>query len=516
VSKSGKIRRERRIVHAASAVIDIGSNTVRLVIYEGSPRAPRVVWNEKVAARLGRDLSITGLIPDEASDEAICALARFALLIEDLDIEDVQTVATAAARDASNGAEFLAKVADLGLEPRLLSGEDEAETAAMGAIGAFPGAHGVVADLGGGSLELVSIAEGTSHQATSLPLGTLRLPALRAGSNKKFDKAVRSEIAGAGWAAAHPGPLYMVGGTWRAFAAYAMRRRDFALTDPHGYRLDIATADELAAEAMSASPEELAEMSGISAMRAGYLPDAAAMLRPLLEELQPDELIFSSWGLREGLLFARLDELQRTKDPLLAGVADFAEMHGASITHAAMLAAWSVELADGRSRSGGRSGARSGERNQGNERLRLASAQLAAALHRVEPNLRYNHALEWALDKRWIGCDPRDRAMICGALIGSMGRSAIPDRLRSLADDDELREAVTWGLGFKLARRLGAASRVSMLSSALIRKKRRLILRLDPSRAPLGNYPVTKDLEVLANFLELEPKVKIGTIEPED
>ncbi len=179
-------------------------------------------------------------------------------------------------------------------------------------------------------------------------------------------------------------------------------------------------------------------------------------------------------------------------------------MHGASITHAAMLAAWSVELADGKGRS------------RGNERLRLASAQLAAALHRVEPNLRYNHALEWALDKRWIGCDARSRAMLCAALIGSMGRTAIPDRLRSLATDDDLREAVTWGLGFKLARRLGAASRVSMISSALIRKKRRLILRLDPSRAPLGNYPVTKDLEILANFLALEPKVKIGEIEPED
>ena len=504
MSKSGKTRRERRIVHAPSAVIDIGSNTVRLVIYEGSPRAPRVVWNEKVAARLGRDLSTTGEIPDAASDEAICALARFALLIEDLDIGDVQTVATAAARDASNGAEFLAKVADLGLEPRLLSGEDEAEAAALSTIGAFPGAHGVVADLGGGSLELVSVAEGASHDATSLPLGTLRLPALRAGSDKKFDKAVRGELGQAGWAAAHPGPLYMVGGTWRAFAAYAMRKRDFPLTDPHGFMLDTETADRLAAEAMGASPEKLAEMSGITSMRAGYLPDAAAMLRPLLDELQPEGLIFSSWGLREGLLFSRLDELQRTKDPLLAGVADFAEMHGASITHAAMLAAWSVELADGKGRS------------RGNERLRLASAQLAAALHRVEPNLRYNHALEWALDKRWIGCDARARAMICAALIGSMGRSAIPDRLRSLASDDDLREAVTWGLGFKLARRLGAASRVSMISSALIRKKRRLILRLDPSRAALGNYPVTKDLEILANFLELEAKVKIGTVEPED
>ena len=154
-----------RLVKPPRAVIDIGSNTVRLVIYEGSRRAPETVWNEKVAARLGRDISTTGRIPQEAEDEALAALARYALIIQDLGIDDVQAVATAAARDAKNGQEFLAKVAALGLEPRLLSGEEEACISANGALGAFPGAHGVVADLGGGSLELVSIHSNECHQA---------------------------------------------------------------------------------------------------------------------------------------------------------------------------------------------------------------------------------------------------------------------------------------------------------------------------------------------------------------
>ena len=142
MSEAFGTRREKRIVHLPRAVIDIGSNTVRMVIYEGSPRAPRTVWNEKVAARLGRDLSETGRIPEEASDEALGALARYARILDDLGVTDIQTVATAAARDAENGPEFLAAVAALGLEPRLLTGEEEARISATGAIGAFPRSTG--------------------------------------------------------------------------------------------------------------------------------------------------------------------------------------------------------------------------------------------------------------------------------------------------------------------------------------------------------------------------------------
>ena len=156
MNKSRSAKWQRRLIQPPRAVIDIGSNTVRMVIYEGTARAPEVVWNEKVSARLGRDLADSGAIPEEAAEEALAALARYALILHDLGVEDVQTVATAAARDATNGNEFLARVAALGLEPRLLSGEEEATASAMGALGAFPGARGVVADLGGGSLDALA------------------------------------------------------------------------------------------------------------------------------------------------------------------------------------------------------------------------------------------------------------------------------------------------------------------------------------------------------------------------
>jgi exopolyphosphatase/guanosine-5'-triphosphate,3'-diphosphate pyrophosphatase len=269
------------------AVIDIGSNTVRLVVYSGSARAPDVWFNERVVARLGRDLAATGAMPDKATDYSLAALARYAAIIEDLDVADVQTVATAAVRDASNGPAFLERVSALGLKPRLLSGEEEARGSAFGVIGAFPGARGTVADLGGGSLELVMIEGGGCHDGASLPLGTLRLPALREEQAAEFRKAVKKEMAKAGWAAAHPGPLYMVGGTWRALAVYAMRDCDYPLSDPHGFCLDVEEADRIAKRVGQADPAKLAAIPGIAASRGARQPDAAPMLRPMLAALQP-------------------------------------------------------------------------------------------------------------------------------------------------------------------------------------------------------------------------------------
>nr|WP_247713603.1 Ppx/GppA family phosphatase [Qipengyuania sphaerica] len=483
------------MIHPPRAVIDIGSNTVRLVIYEGTGRAPETVWNEKVAARLGRDLSETGRIPEEAAEEALAGLARYQILVSDRGIEDVQTVATAAARDAENGAEFLARVAALGLEPRLLSGEEEACASAFGAIGAFPGAEGIIADLGGGSLELVSIGNGDCRDAVSLPFGTLRLPAMRE-AEKELTSTVHDALSKVGWLHSHPGPLYMIGGTWRALAHYAMVEADYPLTDPHGFELSIEDTRAHASKLVEAKPDDLVKISGITPMRASYLPDAAAMLLPMLDCLRPDHLVFSSWGIREGLLYSRLTDLQRGLDPLLSGVHAFAEPRDAPVVDATRVAGWTVDLANG-----------AGKRN---ERLRLAAAQLAAALQRVEPNLRINHATEWAIDKRWIDCSPRDRAMICAALFGSLGRTEVPAKLRMLADDDDLREGITWGLGFRLARRLGAGSRKALGNSRLRLKKKSLILYLDESRAPLATWPLTRDLEILAEWLERKPKIKIG------
>lgn len=472
------------------AVIDIGSNTVRLVVYSGPQRAPAVWLNEKVTPRLGRDLATTGRIPDEAIEIALRGLARFACILKDIEVTDVSTVATAAVRDARNGPKFASQVRALGLDIDVLSGEEEAITSAYGVIGAFPGAEGVVADLGGGSLELVAIAEGKSSHGVSLPLGTLRLPRLREKGTKAFNKAVKSELTRADWANAHAGPLYMVGGTWRAMANFAMHRADYPLTDPQAYRMTPAEADKIAKKLSRMDPDELSSIGGISSSRADGLPDAAAMLRPVLAALEPEALVFSAWGLREGVLYRGLSPGARQLDPLLAAVSHFTEPRGASATAAMQIAAWTSDASSGA--------------GNGSERVRLAAIMLSLAQWRLEPNMRLNHSIDWALHKRWLGLDHKGRAMIAAALRAANGKPEPTADLQALASDEALHEAASWGLAFRLCRRIGAGSKLSLLSSKLTREDDVLRLWLEPGRAQLVSEQVETELARLAAWLGCE------------
>ena len=156
-------------------IIDIGSNSVRFVASGGSPRVPSTLFNEKIVAALGRSLPIDNRIDDEAAARALSALGRYRQLAKDMGLKRLHVVATAAVRDASNGAEFLKAVHALGLKPRLLPGSEEAELSGLGVISDIPRANGVVADLGGGSLELIGVARGGAGEGVSLPLGVLRV-----------------------------------------------------------------------------------------------------------------------------------------------------------------------------------------------------------------------------------------------------------------------------------------------------------------------------------------------------
>ncbi|MCB2067456.1 MAG: hypothetical protein KDE15_12550 [Erythrobacter sp.] len=360
---SRKRRQEREGVfsghRAQRAIIDIGSNTVRLVIYGGSARAPTVLFNEKMLARLGRDISTKGTLADEAVELALRGLRRFSVLLQDHDITDVEVVATAAVRDASNGPDFLAQVRAIGFDPRLLSGEEEAATSAIGVIGAFPGAEGVVADLGGGSLEFTRIGNGMCETGTSLPLGTLRLHEWRETKPSAMRKSIGKLLDKEGWGGGIDAPLYLVGGTWRAMAVYAMQQRGYPLTDPHGFELTAKEAVKLGEELAAADPEELRKLPRISTMRASYLPDTAVLLQALVEQLTPEKLVISAWGLREGLLYQRLDPVAQAQDPLLAGMAQFAAQRGAPPMLATRVAGWTVDAVP--------------ESGKGSERLRLAA-----------------------------------------------------------------------------------------------------------------------------------------------
>ncbi|MBU7590141.1 MAG: Ppx/GppA family phosphatase [Sphingopyxis terrae] len=477
------------------AIIDIGSNTVRLVVYGGAMRAPGVLLNEKVTAKLGRAIAETGRLADEAVELALRGLARFALLLEDLGVEDIEVVATAAVRDASNGPEFVEKLRAMGLAPRVISGEEEAILSAHGVIGAFPEARGIVADLGGGSLELVRVGDGRTSAATSLPLGTLRLVEHRARGTAEMKKALDKAIRKGGWDLAETpaeenGALYLVGGTWRAMAVFAMEAARHPLSDPHGFELDAAAAHDLALTLASSGPDGVKARGRISNMRAEKLPDAAVLLQVMLARLNPSRVVFSSGGLREGLLYDRLPPHARAQDPLLAGISVFASQRGASPTLATRRAAWTLDAAPAR--------------EHGSERLRLAATMLALASMQIEPNIRLPQAIEWALQKRWVGVDGTGRAMIAAAIAANGNQLDLPERVRALASPDALEEAVRWGLALRLARRLGACSRRSLQASRLVLREGALVLRISESHRALFGSGTEKDLKLLAGRLGLE------------
>lgn len=479
------------------AIIDIGSNSVRLVVYGGPLRAPAVLLNEKVTARLGKGFAETGMLSDKAMKAALAALRRYAALLDLMQVADVETVATAAARDAANGPEFLREVAALGLSPRLLSGDEEACASAMGVAAAFPGARGITGDLGGGSLELTSIAADTCGRGVTLPYGTLRLAELRAAGPAKFAARLRKMLKTAGWQAEAEQPFYAVGGSWRALARYAMHKRGWPLDDPHG--LELAT-DEVLRLCRSLASAKLATVPGISASRLASLPDAAALLGTLLRELHPSRVVFSSWGLREGLLYARLPAATRLQDPLLAGVAAFVEGFDVTAAAATMVADWTSDAAAGASAGPG-------------ENLRLAATMLALAAMRVEPNLRTEQAIDWALRKRWIGVDARGRAMLAMAVQANGGRTAVPADLARLAEADDLAEAAGWGLAVRLCRRLGGCMTRALSGTALTREEGALVLSIDESLRALSNESVEKDLRNLAATLGLEPALRFAEVE---
>ncbi len=477
------------------AIIDIGSNTVRLVIYGGPARAPDVLHNEKITARLGKGVAENGKLGGRASAAALASLARYRTLLDLKGITQIDVVATAAVRDAENGPAFLDQIRSLGLSPRLLSGEEEAVTSAHGVIGAFPAATGVVGDLGGGSLELVDVDPAGCRHGISMPLGTLRLPGLRAGGERAFGQTIAKALKRASWRAAPGSTLYLVGGSLRAFARHAMIVKAWPIDDPHGFEIDAMAAQTIAKALARKKPDMLTPIPGISSARLAALPDTAALLAVLIRSLQPGRLVFSSWGLREGVLWDSMAPGVRMQDPLVAGAAAFTDEYGISAGTAAMVAGWTAP-------------ASLPDAPPGSERLRLAASMLCLATAMVEPNLRGDLAREWALRKRWIGASPSDRAMLAAAMIANTGRSDLPPELGLLATPGQLREAQAWGLAVRLCRRFSGSTAQGIGGSALRVDGANLVLEVKPQIAVLVNEGVERDLKSLAAHLGLKAEVR--------
>ena len=438
-----------------TAIIDVGSNSIRLVVYQGPERLPAILFNEKVMAGLGRGLAETGAISSAALETAGEALARFAAVAREMEVTRLRTVATAAVREASNGDVFLKMARSLGLEVELLSGEHEAIAAGEGVLSAIPDADGIVGDLGGGSLELVRISRGKTRERVSFPLGVLRIGAIRAKGTGALERQVAKALADAEWLGMGEGlPLYLVGGSWRALARLDMHLNSYPLPVIHQYSMPRESIARMSRTISHVNKSWLRAIPGLSAARAGTLGDAAALLGVLLKHLHTETTIVSAFGLREGLLYGALDEDVRAQDPLIVATRDEGRRHGRFAEHGDLLDAWIAPLfrGDGLAQA----------------RLRYAACLLADVGWRANPEFRAERGAEIALHGNWVAIDAAGRALIAQALFTSLGGGTnTPPLLEALAEPAELKRAISWGLAMRLGQRLSGGQAGPLLRSSL-------------------------------------------------
>ncbi len=328
----------------AVGIVDIGSNSVRLVIYDAAVRAPTPWFNEKESCRLGQQVASSGVLDTESITCAIEALRRFRAILGNLNIKHVRAFATAAAREADNGDGFLAAAEiALGAPIQLLTGEHEARLVSLGIAMGFAAPNGVAGDLGGGSLELVDVVGDAHRNALTLPLGGLRLIDLAGERVEKAVAHVDQQIARLAWGSLGRGrPFYAVGGSWRALAKLHMLQSNYALPVLHGYSISCREAQRFCDHVRRG--KKLRGWEHIPRNRREVMPYGALVLDRLLQRLDPSEVIFSVYGIREGMLFDLLKPEERSKDPLLSFCADFAELRSRDPAHAVELMSWTDQL----------------------------------------------------------------------------------------------------------------------------------------------------------------------------
>ncbi|WP_448204191.1 Ppx/GppA phosphatase family protein [Azospirillum sp. sgz302134] len=478
------------------AVIDIGSNSIRLVVYDGLKRSPLPLFNEKVLCGLGRGVEKSGRLNPEGVAQALEALERFAMLAAGMRIGRLDIIATAAVRDADDGAAFVEAVKNrTGLEVRVISGEEEARLSAMGVLSGTPAADGLVGDLGGGSLELVQLNRGVIGEHVTMPLGPLRLMELNTGKQNGLNRAIDQHLEKLDWLPQAKGrPFYPVGGGWRALAKLHMEQVKHPLHIIHHYAVPCGEARDFAALVAKQSRSSLEKMSG-SRRRADTLPYAALVFERLLRMAQPSMVVFSAFGLREGHLFSLLSPEAQRQDPLIAAADDWAQRFS-RIGDPALLVSWT-------------SGLFAGE-DDAALRLRQAACLLSDVGWAEHPDYRAEHAFLRILRFPFPAVDHDERAFLAlavyaryaGTLEGASTLGA-----RALVSDAQALKALVLGLALRLAHTLTGGATALLQRTTLKVVGERLVLTLpDDFSVPAGEA-VQRRLDALAKALNRKGEI---------
>ncbi len=416
-------------------VVDVGSNSVRMVVFDGAARSPAYFYNEKIMCGLGKGLAESGRLNPEGRRRALAALKRFSLLAKGMGIETLTVVATAATREAEDGPEFQLQVLrETGLKLWVIDGGEEARLSAQGVLLGWPEARGIVCDMGGNSMELARIGDGKVGRRVSTPLGPFRLqqvadtPKKRTAHIDRILKECQAELKSEGER------IYLVGGSWRVIARLDMERRNYPLTVLHEYRMTpkglIDTLDWIASSDLAV----LRARTGTSPERMELVPQACDVLRELIAMFKPSEIDVSAYGIREGLLYEQMPERLRQRDPLIEAARMAEQLSSRMPGFGKKLFEFLEPLFKGVS----------------DERLRLIKA--ACLLHdttwRAHPDYRAEACFDNATRANLGGLDHPGRVFLGLALLHRYKNSRAGsrmERLFTLLSEDELQEAEVLG-----------------------------------------------------------------------
>ncbi|HLB99605.1 MAG TPA: Ppx/GppA family phosphatase [Acetobacteraceae bacterium] len=478
------------------AVVDLGSNSVRLVVYEGLTRNPVSIFNEKAVLRLGRGLYASGRLNEDGMAQAFTVLHRYYAVARAMGADPFEILTTAAVRDAQNGAAFVERLqARMPSVPiHMLSGTEEATHSALGLLCGIPSAEGVLADIGGGSLELVRLAGGERGASQTTGLGVIRL-AERAGNDPARARAIAdADLAEVPWLSEGMGhDLYLVGGAWRALARIHMAQIGYPLHMVHHYAIGREEARDLAGVIGSAGRRALERLPAISRRRIDDLPYAAIALRRVLRATGARRVVFSASGLREGWFMRHMPEAVRTQDPLLAAGRDLAARLGRDATLPPALVAWTNALFPNDTPE--------------TRRMREATCWMSDIGSHDHPEFRPEQAFLRVLRQPGIGLDHHARAFLALAVAFRYEAEENAEFLRParlLLDVASAHRAEVLGTALRLAYTLSAGTPDLLAGTALVMAGGRLVLRLAEDTGVFAGESVMRRLDRLAHAVGLE------------
>ncbi len=486
------------------SVIDIGSNSVRLVVYERLSRSATPLFNEKELCGLARGLEATGRLDPSAVASALAAMRRFRALSDQMGVSDIHVLATAAPREAVNGPEFVAAVEGIiGTKIQMLSGPEEARLTAMGVISGIHEADGIAGDLGGGSLEVVDVKNDAVGIGETFPLGGLRLEEASQGSPKKAEKIITEALAKS---AVLPGgekrAFFAIGGTWRSLARLHMRQKGYPLHVTHQYTIDANEAADFCRMVARRDVDLLDSIEVISRNRRPLLPYGAAVLEQVIKFMKPARIVMSALGVREGHLYDLLLPEEKAHDPLIAACEELAWLRSRSPRHAAELPPWSAQAF----------AAVGLDETAEEARLRHAACLLADIGWRTHPEYRGEQSLNLIAHAAFIGVDHPGRAYLALANFyrhEGLIDEALSPRIRELAPTRYMERARALGATLRVAHLISGAMPGVVGRTRLEQNGKALTLVLPQDLAPLGGSRVERRLGALAKTAGLEPVIAI-------